>query len=358
MPPTSSVVGCGGGGPTPHFFRRFIIKTKAFYIYLWGSIILMVFISTAYGMFEYTKRYSFCKGCHEMNQAHDTWMSSKHGPILGEIDSCIACHAEEGAMGYIKVKLAGIKSVYYHVTGQITGGYLEVVKGTKPVYCIKTGCHSMKNLDTGLKIRVNHDFHTKMGFKCVACHDRIAHGWDDDLRSSPNMQNTCFNCHDEKNVSHEDCGKCHIYQENMLKGSGGKGLEDVPSAHGEDISCKDCHKKACFPDLNTCSSCHDNDLINEVNRRQAEVAIELENLKYTLKQLDRIFRYYEQEENQDKTFFEEKYKLFELAKANYEFISKDLSRGVHNFDYVWKMLDLSKQKADSIISSYKNTFTP
>ncbi len=308
---------------------------------------MIVFISTSYGMFEYTKQYSFCRGCHEMNQAHDTWMASKHGPILGNIDSCTACHAQEGFLGYVKTKLAGFKSVYYHITGQITGKYLKVAKGTKPVYCLKSGCHSMKDLDKYLKINVEHELHAKRDIKCVSCHDRIAHGWDDEHRSSPSMQDICFYCHANKTASHDNCGVCHIYQDNMLKGIGGFGLESIQSPHIAELSCKDCHTNSCAPDLQTCSTCHDNDLIERLNRLQADVSYKLEEIKASINQLERIFK----QNDNNLSEFKEIYQTYILARKNYEYINKDLSRGIHNFDYTWNLLMYSEKKMNNIISS-------
>lgn len=310
----------------------------------------MFMISTSYGMFEYTKRTSFCKGCHEMNQAHDTWMASKHGPILGEIDSCMACHAESGALGYIRAKMSGFKSVFSHVVTLIRGDSLEVERGTKPVYCTKKGCHTLSDLDTGLKIKVNHPVHAKKGFDCISCHDRIAHGWDDEIRSSPGMQDTCFNCHDNKSASHDDCGMCHIFQKAMLRGIGAKGVGDTPSPHGEGLSCQDCHTRSCAPDLKTCSSCHDTDMTDQVERRQAEVSIGIEELKASLTQLDRIFTQYGADAP---GIYRDEHSLYEKAHANYHFMQKDLSRGVHNFEYVQEMLDASKEMVDRALSSFR-----
>ena len=307
-------------------------------------------------MFEYTKRYSFCKGCHEMNQAHDTWMSSKHGPILGDIDSCMACHAEEGMLGYIKAKLEGVRSVYYHITGQITGRYLEVARGTKPVYCTKSGCHSLGNLDSGLKINVNHKFHAQKGFNCVSCHDRIAHGWDEGLRSTPNMQDTCFNCHNNETASHDDCGMCHIYQENMLKGIEGVGVARMPSPHSDDLSCRDCHTHACSPDLKNCTNCHDDNIVDDMTSLQVEVSMSVERLRGTLRQLERIVKLYKSEENPgSETLFKRELGLYADARKNYEFILKDLSRGFHNFEYVMRLLDVSTEKANKAIALFSTS---
>ncbi len=305
-------------------------------------------------MFEYTKRYSFCKGCHEMNQAHDTWISSRHGPILGEIDSCMACHAEEGALGYIKAKLAGVKSVYYHITGQITGRYLEVARGTKPVYCTKSGCHSLDDLDSGLKINVNHKSHAQKGFNCVSCHDRIAHGWDEGLRSTPNMQEICFNCHDNKTASHDDCGMCHIYQESMLKGIERAGVKSMPSPHSDDLSCMDCHTHACSPDLKNCTNCHDSNIIDEMASLQSEVSMAVERLRGTLVQLERIVKHYNKskEITGSEALIEKELGLYMDAKKNYEFILRDLSRGFHNFKYVWNILEVSTEKANRAITLF------
>jgi len=288
-----------------------------------------------------------------MNQAHDTWMSSKHGPILGEIDSCMACHAEEGALGYIKAKLSGIRSVYYHITGQITGRYLEVLKGTKPVYCTKSGCHSLNNLDLELKINVNHEFHARMGFNCISCHDRIAHGWDEGLRSTPNMQETCFNCHNNKIASHNDCGMCHVYQMNMLKGVGGAGVENLTSPHNEDLSCRDCHTHACAPDLKNCSDCHKGNIVDEMAAHQAEVSMALEKLRSTLQQLERIVERHQSGDLPEcDNLLEGEVKLYNEARENYEFILKDLSRGFHNFEYVRDLLAVSFERANSAISRF------
>lgn len=329
-----------------------IFKIKSFYIYLWASILLMFVISGAYGMFEYTKRYSFCRGCHEMNQAHDTWMASKHGPILSEIDSCMACHAEEGAWGYIKAKVGGLASVYYHISGQITDYYQEVAKGKNPVYCTKSECHDVNDLGVDLKIRVDHKFHEEKGFACASCHDRIAHGWDEGLRDSPNMQHSCFNCHDGKTAPQDDCGMCHIYQDKMLKGIG---MDDIFSCHGDDLLCTDCHIKACTPDVETCSSCHDEDIFDQAEQLQTKISVALEELKATFSQLDRIFAHYSSNKSMNnKTFYKKNHRFYVEAMKNYQFIKKDSSRGVHNPDYVWKLVQISKEKAELIILSLKN----
>lgn len=288
-----------------------------------------------------------------MNQAHDTWMASKHGPILSDINSCTACHAKEGAFGYIKAKVAGFASVFYHVLGLLSGESLEVEKGTKPVYCLKSGCHTINDLDNDYKVWVNHPFHVNKGFKCESCHDRIAHGWDEDIQSVPSMQDTCFNCHDDKTASHDNCGLCHVYQEGMLKGSGGFGIPENPSPHGEGLSCRDCHTHACATDHETCYSCHDSDIVDEIATQQTEVSKKLEKIKKTLNQLDRILKQYENYG----LLTQEDYTLFQMVKKNYEFIEKDLSRGVHNYYYTKEMLSFCDERADAIIAGIRTKLT-
>lgn len=214
----------------------------------------------------------------------------------------------------------------------------------------------MDNLDSGLKINVNHKNHAHLGFNCVSCHDRIAHGWDEGLRSTPNMQSTCFNCHDNKMASHDDCGMCHVYQENMLKGIKGVGVEKTPSPHSEDLLCGDCHAHACSPDLKNCTNCHESDIIEDMTSLQADISMAIERLRGSIRQLERIVNRYKSKETASiETLIENELKLYNEVKENYEFISKDLSRGFHNFEYVWNMLEASTEKAKRAISSFSGS---
>ena len=137
----------------------------------------------------------------------------------------------------------------------------------------------------------------------------------------------------------------------MLKGIG---MDDIFSCHGDDLLCTDCHINACMPGGETCSSCHDEEVFGQVAQLQTKVSIALEELKATLSQLDRIFAQYESNKSMsNKIFYEKNHKFYVEVAQNYQFIKTDASRGVHNPDYVWKLIHISKQKAEQIIRSLK-----
>ena len=97
------------------------------------------------------------------------------------------------------------------------------------------------------------------------------------------------------------------------------------------------------------------DFMGGVKHLQTKVSLALEELKATLIQLDRMFEHYESNKMIDnKAFFEKNYKMYVEARKNYEFIKKDSSRGIHNSDYVWKLIKVSKDKAQGVILSFKN----
>ncbi|MGA1869422.1 MAG: NapC/NirT family cytochrome c [bacterium] len=319
-------------------------KIKHFNYFLLVSIILIILVGFSYGMVEYSRRSSFCRDCHEMGSAHDTWMASKHGPLLGDIDSCYVCHAEEGLIGYIKSKLEGVTSLYFH----LTGNFDDIGGRQKPVYCIKSGCHTMEDIEKDLTINVNHVFHLENGNKCVDCHDRIAHGWDPSIRNSPDMKKFCFKCHNNIIAPKDNCGMCHIYQENMLKGITAQGIENHPSIHGDELTCKNCHAMACNPSLNSCQECHGEEIIESLKKRQFEVSVSLEQLNNSLRQLKRIF---ESPRYQGDEYKKER-ECYEMAQYNYNFILKDKSRGFHNFIYCTTILDAAIASMDAIMIGF------
>lgn len=319
-------------------------KNKHFHYFLFGSIFLIIFAGLSYGMVEYSRRSSFCRDCHEMGSAHDTWMASKHGPLLSDIDNCYVCHAKEGFFGYVASKFAGVKSLYFHITNK----YDEIGGRKKPVFCIKSGCHTLESIDKNLKINVNHIFHLDRGNKCVDCHNRIAHGWDPDSRNTPSMDKFCFKCHDNTTAPKDQCDLCHVFQDKMLRGKGAMGIEDYPSAHAEELVCQDCHSDACSPTMTPCQNCHEQEIITSYKLRQFEICKDLENLNGYLKQLERIFSMPKYKLD---TYNKEK-ELYEFAKHNYNFILNDKTKGFHNFTYCEDTLFFCLKNMEEVMNKF------
>jgi hypothetical protein len=139
----------------------------------------------------------------------------------------------------------------------------------------------------------------------------------------------------------------------MLNGIEGVGVISMPSPHSDDLSCRDCHTHACSPDLKNCTNCHDSDIIDEMASLQAEVSMEIERLRGTLRQLERIVKHYKLKENPgSEILLDNELGLYIEAKKNYEFILRDLSRGFHNFEYVWNILEVSTEKANRAIALF------
>jgi predicted CXXCH cytochrome family protein len=256
----------------------------------------------------------------------------KEIPDHTSFKSCQPCHAEIQKMweesGHSKAisRVAGSSQTSADCYGcHSTEGFSARLQGNK--------------IDTGDK----QNFHT---VSCLACHD---------LRDSklPHMlvvdaDKLCESCHRQRAV---------------LKGEGARGMEDVRGVHSA-ISCVSCHMtegnhrmRVLRPDdpgldekrVDTCTGCHkDNnreararqiqEYQSEYEEKMAPLQADVEAVSAALKEKPDVL----------KDAMKQK---FGDVKFNLSILTRDGSRGFHNFDYALEIMalassDLKEIKAD------------
>lgn len=165
----------------------------------WKVIIVAAaaLIASLAGTIAYTERPSFCQSCHEMRPYYTSWAESSHKDA-----NCLACHADEGLVGLLRVKAKGATEVVKHFTNT----YSTPIRGEVPSYRCES-CHNepQKIVET-TDLRIPHDTHLSAGLECTTCHGGVVHGEQGQGASKPSMD-TCATCHDVE--AQDKCTTCH-----------------------------------------------------------------------------------------------------------------------------------------------------
>lgn len=129
--------------------------------------ILLVLVGVAFGYFlDYTSEPGFCASCHTIEPYEVSWQGSTHE----EADvTCIDCHFETGALGYIEGKVYSFIKLTQWVVGEEEKepeAHKTVVAGS----CRQ--CHE----DPGASY-MPHGYHTEVAnLQCTECHSGLVHG--------------------------------------------------------------------------------------------------------------------------------------------------------------------------------------
>jgi len=159
-----------------------------------GVLVLLIVFSA--GAIKYTERPEFCRSCHVMEDAYQSWKTTTH-----KDENCLECHADEGLIGLVKVKLAGTKQLYQVVTNNVPKKIEAHVPSER---CIK--CHEDVNKVSKVgSIKIPHQNHMEKGLECTTCHADVVHA--ESLKSTKPDMNTCAKCHDVKDIN--KCAQCH-----------------------------------------------------------------------------------------------------------------------------------------------------
>ncbi len=117
-----------------------------------------------------TSSPEFCSSCHEMNPEYVTWQVTSHNKV-----ACVTCHIPPGIVSLVEHKLASIKQLSEHITGNIPQPIVmhEIIENS-----VCEQCHSsMRKVTPSGDILIPHDKHLAQGIACVACHGGVAHGF-------------------------------------------------------------------------------------------------------------------------------------------------------------------------------------
>jgi len=308
----------------------------------WSGISFLAAVILMSLILEYSYRPRSCILCHEMKPAHETWGKSFHSSITGTKEDCLACHTAPGFGGKIKAKLGGFVFFWNH----ILENYDEDIKAEKPVYCVRSGCHTEPwKMDKGSSIRVNHALHISKGYACVICHDRIAHGFDPKGLNLPTMKDFCFPCHNDEIASRSQCQYCHIYQDAMLQGNAGEGIPSGDNSVHQTtlLSCVDCHTNGCVPKpAQTCLECHSDSIVSQQEEERAWV---LRSMRVLEESIPRLAQGIEKVEDMGQDISQIN-GIYTLVKDVYTFLKADGSRGAHNTVYARYLLENTINKLD------------
>lgn len=202
-------------------------------------IILGVLIITSVSfLVSYTSKPWLCGSCHEMRTPYKNSERTVHREL-----SCLSCHQEPGATGFLveKLKLIEMVMAKTKVIGEVA--YEQV--GNKA--CLN--CHEdvVKEVKTNGTIRIKHKEPLEANYRCTDCHfsSKLIHSKVRKLEKF-GMSN-CVDCHDQKQAS-ADCGVCHTRGNKI---SANIDRESYPKASiTKSIACKKCHAGA------FCLRCH------------------------------------------------------------------------------------------------------
>ena len=232
-----------------------------------ATIILVAWIQTQAAISpDPAKLATQCASCHTMDTQVASWKESTHKDV-----ACTACHADPGAMGWVKMQYGRLQMVNREGEVDIS----EVATVVPNERCFE--CHArqmpwvMQDLkpaeldENGEPIRpakdelqylsavAGHDVHLTMDepLNCTTCHTGVSHGSGPEkkLEHVSAMHSVCLDCHAQEKVSLTvresiSCSACHLE------------LDKVAPQDHQSASFRTSHGKEFRNDQDTCQQCH------------------------------------------------------------------------------------------------------
>lgn len=129
-------------------------------------VVLAVLVVLVLFGFSYTSQPSFCASCHSVTPFENSWQTSSH-KAAGV--TCIDCHFEPGAVGYLKGKTYSFIKLAQWAFGN-TNSKPEAARTIVADAC--RHCHPDAKATF-----MPHAFHTEVAnLGCVECHSGVVHG--------------------------------------------------------------------------------------------------------------------------------------------------------------------------------------
>ena len=247
-----------GGG----FWRR-----RAGRIAIVAAVVLVVLVATPFLAARFTESNRFCgSDCHEMWPYRDTWAVSAHKNV-----NCVRCHIAPGPLNLVETKIAALREVWVHLTGQVKAP-IKVTRHIPDSVCLS--CHPTNRISNTVRLftaSFNHARHLK-GTQCIQCHDQLVHEpLPGQAYLPPQSMTKCFTCHNGKqqpnscsychSAPHVDRGPCQDCHNTQSWTPGGfKHPVPLTGKHGQ-ILCEQCHTQAAGANMGFaagCVTCHGN----------------------------------------------------------------------------------------------------
>jgi nitrate/TMAO reductase-like tetraheme cytochrome c subunit len=238
--------------------QKFAKSLKKLGIYF--AAILLLTAVLGFAVIKITGRPQFCVTCHYMQPFYDAWKSSTHSDI-----PCGECHYPPGAMEKISGKFRDLNQLVKYLT--------NTYKRSKPwaeiedASCLKSGCHSTRNLEGAGKVRFqkvtfDHTPHLKelrrgKKLRCTSCHSQIVQGEHITVTES-----TCILCHFKELGPDSHMSDCILCHDPPVKSEAAE--EAITFDHTRilqrKIECRTCHGPMIMGDgavpRERCYSCH------------------------------------------------------------------------------------------------------
>jgi len=190
------------------------------------------------GIAHATDQPSFCgSACHEMGPFHSAWTQGAHKNV-----ACIECHVDVGTVARMEHKVAALKEVAAHVTGDPKFPLADITP-VPSARCQR--CHPDVKLDsTGF----SHADHAKRG-ECVMCHSTVGHNVSVASLKDAGVYNAITKqAFDTTKTAVVDGGKANL-----------AGHKSVPCSRCHDMAaskCSECHKPRHIDRGKDCTVCH------------------------------------------------------------------------------------------------------
>ena len=233
------------------------MSTKIYIIFVFLLLLIVGSVYGAYRIYDYTEHDpNFCKSCHLMEIAVESWNAGPHSEI-----NCHICHKQD------------IVNRVQIVWSSLTRDYESVPLHTRLAREVCANCHLTNDKKweqiaetSGHKIHI-----LRANLECLSCHLPSLHATDPKVEDCQKCHSHarfniggmkdfhCTTCHnflaknqDGLKPTRETCLNCHA---NMKIAS-----ETFPEEAPMAFQCSECHKPHTKPFLsfNDCLGCHEN----------------------------------------------------------------------------------------------------
>ncbi|MBO8169501.1 MAG: NapC/NirT family cytochrome c [Thermoanaerobacteraceae bacterium] len=145
--------------------------------------LLVALLVFALGASHYTSQESFCRSCHEMEQAFQTYKNSPHlVNDAGIVAECKNCHLPPGTLSMLAAKVGKLRMVVTHVLEQPEGYTWDLERGHRQRVarqsisdesCLQ--CHDPLKIEPVNEVQqMAHS--TAIGkTACISCHRYVGH---------------------------------------------------------------------------------------------------------------------------------------------------------------------------------------
>ncbi|MHB0977743.1 MAG: cytochrome c3 family protein [Candidatus Aquicultorales bacterium] len=192
---------------------------------------------------SYMSKPETCAFCHTKKKQIESVNKSTHKNV-----ACLSCHQRPGIIGGFTQKLDYIRWFILFPTADAVKHQAEVDDGA----CLS--CHSKVQTEVVMRmgVRAKHKEIAEAGYRCVECHNGVAHGSTAKTARKATMEK-CISCHNDK-VASAECDSCHVPR-GLKEGEGGG--ERLASREFLRIGLKppsDC--RGCHDVEQECTTCH------------------------------------------------------------------------------------------------------